>query len=41
VQPRASGGPSSKANLKPRCWPCHQAKTKKDRRAGLLGPPDP
>jgi 5-methylcytosine-specific restriction endonuclease McrA len=41
VQPRANGGPSSRANLKPRCWPCHQAKTKKDRRAGLLRPPDP
>lgn len=41
VRPRANGGPTSHANLKPRCWGCHQAKTKQDRRAGLLRPPDP
>lgn len=41
VRPRASRGPTSHANLKPRCWRCHQAKTKQDRRAGLLTPPEP
>ncbi len=38
VQPRAARGPTSNGNLKPRCNPCHQAKTKRDRRAGLLNP---
>ncbi len=41
VKPRASRGPTSHGNLKPRCWRCHQKKTKQDRRAGLLRPPDP
>ena len=41
VRPRASRGPTSHRNLKPRCWRCHQAKTKQDRRAGLLTPPEP
>lgn len=31
VEPRARGGATSRANLKPRCWSCHQAKTKRDR----------
>ncbi|MDQ3978457.1 MAG: HNH endonuclease, partial [Actinomycetota bacterium] len=37
VDPVANGGPTSYANLKPRCWPHHQAKTERDRAAGLLG----
>lgn len=41
VQPRAAQGPCSTANLKPRCWSCHQAKTARDQRAGLLKPADP
>jgi hypothetical protein len=41
VTPRSSHGPTSKPNLKPRCWSCHQAKTKRDRRAGKLSPPEP
>ncbi len=40
VRPRFAHGPSSKPNLKPRCWSCHQAKTKRDRRAGKLKPPE-
>ncbi len=32
VEPRSRGGPTSQPNLRPRCWPCHQAKTKRDRR---------
>lgn len=32
-------GPVSTSNLEPRCWPCHQAKTGRDRRAGKLRPP--
>ena len=37
--PVAHGGPTSYANLKPRCWPDHQVKTARDRAAGLLAPP--
>jgi hypothetical protein len=37
VDPVANGGPTSLANLRPRCWPDHRAKTERDRRAGLLG----
>ncbi len=33
VRPRGRHGPTSHPNLKPRCWRCHQAKTKRDRRA--------
>ena len=36
VMPRFRHGPSSKPNLKPRCWRCHQAKTARDLRAGRL-----
>jgi 5-methylcytosine-specific restriction endonuclease McrA len=36
VEPRAARGPSSNGNLDPRCWSCHQAKTKRDRKAGKL-----
>jgi hypothetical protein len=41
VRPRFSHGPTSKPNLKPRCWSCHQAKTKRDRRASRCKPPEP
>lgn len=41
VEPRTARGPSSHANLKPRCWSCHQAKTARDRKAGKLKPPEP
>ncbi|HYN36217.1 MAG TPA: HNH endonuclease, partial [Actinomycetota bacterium] len=41
VEPRAAHGPSSNGNLNPRCWSCHQAKTKRDRRAGKLRPAEP
>lgn len=41
VQPHAALGPASYENLKTRCWPCHQEKTERDRRAGRLKPPDP
>jgi 5-methylcytosine-specific restriction endonuclease McrA len=41
VQPRAAGGPASNGNLKPRCWACHQEKTKRDRRAGRLRAAEP
>jgi 5-methylcytosine-specific restriction endonuclease McrA len=41
VEPRAANGPTSKPNLNPRCWPCHLAKTKRDRAAGKLTPPAP
>ena len=40
VEPRAARGPTSKRNLDPRCWPCHQAKTARDRKAGKLRPPE-
>jgi hypothetical protein len=36
VDPRANWGPISYENLKPRCYPHHQEKTARDRRAGLL-----
>ena len=41
IEPRACRGPTSHPNLKPRCWPCHQAKTARDRRAGKLTPEPP
>ena len=41
VEPHVARGPSSYPNLKPRCWPCHQKKTDRDRRAGRLKPPEP
>jgi hypothetical protein len=41
VRPRVAGGPSSNGNLEPRCWPCHQEKTKRDRRTGRLRSGDP
>jgi hypothetical protein len=36
VDPRANWGPTSYENLQPRCYPHHQEKTARDRRAGLL-----
>ena len=41
VQPRVAHGPTSHGNLKPRCWSCHQAKTKRDRKDGKLRPAEP
>jgi hypothetical protein len=41
IEPRAANGPTSKPNLGPRCWPCHLAKTKRDRKAGKLTPQPP
>jgi 5-methylcytosine-specific restriction endonuclease McrA len=38
VRPRSARGPTSNGNVKPRCWPCHQAKTARDRKAGKLIP---
>ena len=37
VDPRANRGPTSYDNLQPLCWPHHQEKTERDRKAGLLG----
>ena len=31
VHPYAAGGPTSAGNLRPRCWSCHKAKTKRER----------
>jgi hypothetical protein len=39
VEPRVARGPASTRNLKPRCWPCHRAKSERDRRAGKLRAP--
>jgi 5-methylcytosine-specific restriction endonuclease McrA len=41
VRPRFAHGPTSKPNLTPRCWRCHQAKTKRERKVGVLKPPEP
>jgi 5-methylcytosine-specific restriction endonuclease McrA len=41
VDPRASHGPTCTANIDPRCWSCHQEKTKRDRKAGKLRPQGP
>ncbi|MFN2388325.1 MAG: HNH endonuclease [Actinomycetota bacterium] len=41
VEPHVALGPSSYENFDPRCRPCHQAKTERDRRAGRLKPPEP
>jgi hypothetical protein len=35
--PVAHTGPTSISNLRARCHPCHQEKTERDRKAGLLG----
>ena len=39
VEPHVARGPASTGNLKPRCRPCHRAKTERDRKAGKLRPP--
>jgi HNH endonuclease len=39
IEPVAAGAPTSKPNFDPRCWPCHQAKTGRDRKAGKLKRP--
>jgi hypothetical protein len=41
LEPPVASGPTSKANLNPRCWSCHRAKTERDRKAGKLTPPEP
>jgi 5-methylcytosine-specific restriction endonuclease McrA len=41
VEPHVAHGPASTANLKPRCWSCHRAKTERDRKAGKLTSSDP
>ena len=41
LDPHAALGPASCDNLKPRCWPCHQTKTARDRKTGKLKPPEP
>jgi hypothetical protein len=41
VNPVANSGPTEYTNLEARCWPDHQAKTERDRAAGLLGPHPP
>jgi hypothetical protein len=38
VEPHVQRGPASNGNLRPRCWRCHQDKTKRDRLAGRLRP---
>ncbi|MGH8980123.1 MAG: HNH endonuclease [Acidimicrobiales bacterium] len=37
IDPVAHRGPTSYENLAARCYTCHQAKTERDRKAGLLG----
>ena len=41
VQPRFAKGPTSRPNMKPRCWPCHQVKSENDRRQARARGPDP
>jgi len=43
VEPHVAKGAMSNDNIKPRCYPCHQAKTERDRKAGKLRrtPDDP
>jgi hypothetical protein len=41
INPVANRGPTSFDNLAGRCWTDHQAKTERDRQAGLLGPNPP
>ncbi|MDP9235680.1 MAG: HNH endonuclease, partial [Actinomycetota bacterium] len=41
VRPRFAHGPTSNPNLEPRCWRCHQAKTKRERKASMVKPPEP
>ncbi len=41
VNPVANKGETSLSNVQALCWDDHQAKTERDRRAGLLGPAPP
>jgi hypothetical protein len=41
VDPCANGGSTAFDNLQPLCWPHHQEKTERDRKAGLLWGRDP
>jgi HNH endonuclease len=41
VTPRFAHVPTSRANLQPRCWRCHQAKSKRERKVNVLKPPEP
>ncbi|HEX5587644.1 MAG TPA: HNH endonuclease signature motif containing protein [Acidimicrobiia bacterium] len=41
IDPVAGGGQTCLDNLDPRCWPHHQQKTERDRRAGKLRPRRP
>jgi hypothetical protein len=41
VNPVANKGETSYENVEARCWADHQAKTERDRQAGLLGPNPP
>ena len=38
IEPRNAGGATASDNLTWRCWPCHVAKTERDRKAGKLKP---
>ena len=41
IEPHCAGNPASLDNLDWRCWPCHGAKTERDRKAGKLKGPAP
>jgi hypothetical protein len=41
LEPHCRGGPASTGNLEPKCHPCHEVKTERDRRDGKLRPPEP
>jgi hypothetical protein len=41
INPVANNGEKSYENIEARCWADHQAKTERDRQAGLLGPNPP
>jgi Domain of unknown function (DUF222)/HNH endonuclease len=41
IDPVAHHGPTQYDNIQPRCWNHHQAKTERDRQAGLLTPHPP
>ncbi len=41
VNPVANKGETSLSNVQALCWDDHQAKTERDRQAGLLGPSPP
>jgi hypothetical protein len=41
LEPHCRGGPASIGNLAPKCHPCHEVKTERDRRDGKFGPGEP